>query len=180
MKLLTIFAVTFMIRCINGQAAPNAIYSASKYTESTSRVINGILQTVNVPNSLNPFYVMHLYGNATERGYAHGQLFAEKIVDFVENELPQYYKQEIAGLNLGGLPKWLQNIIKSVGKGASGEVAKIALGYILKTQRKYLEASKANVFDEMSAIAKGVCSKIPNTKSNACKDGDATNLINTR
>jgi isopenicillin-N N-acyltransferase like protein len=128
---------------------------------------------------LNPFYVMHLYGNATERGYAHGQLFAEKIVDFVENELPQYYKQEIAGLNLGGLPKWLQNIIKSIGKGASGEVAKIALGYILKTQRKYLEASKANVFDEMSAIARGVCSKIPNTKSNACKNGDATNLINT-
>ena len=60
---------------------------------------------------------------------------------------------------LGGLPKWLQNLIKSIGKGASGEVAKIALGYILKTQRKYLEASKANVFDEMSAIAKGVVAK---------------------
>ena len=32
--------------------------------------------------------------------------------------------------------------IKSIGKGASGEVAKIALGYILKTQRKYLEESQ--------------------------------------
>ena len=84
MKLLTTVAVTFLIYCINGQTTPNAIYSASQYTESTSRVANGILQTVNVPNSLNPFYVMHLYGNATERGYAHGQLFPEKIVDFVD------------------------------------------------------------------------------------------------
>ena len=31
----------------------------------------------------------------------------------------------------------------------------------------------------MSAIGRGVCSKIPNTKSNACINGDATNLINT-
>jgi hypothetical protein len=163
----------------NVDSNPNAIYTASKFVVATEKVPNGILKTVKIPNSLNPFYVMHLYGNATERGYAHGQLFAETIINFVENELPIYYKEEIAGLSLGGLPKWLQNLIKSIGKGASGEVAKIALGYILKTQRKYLEASKANVFDEMSAIAKGVCSKIPNTKSNACKNGDATNLINT-
>ena len=168
--------------CLSKAAEPsteNPIYSASAYTTNTVKVSNGALKTVVVPGSFNPFYVMHLYGNATERGYAHGQLLADKIIDFVENELPLYYKEEIDGLDLGGLPEWLQKLIKSIGKGASGEVAKVALGYILKTQKKYLAASKANVFDEMTAIAKGVCSKIPNTKSNACKSGDATNLIAT-
>ena len=89
---------------------PN-IFSASAYTTNTVKVNNGALKTVVVPGSFNPFYVMHLYGNATERGYAHGQLLADKIIDFVENELPLYYKEEIDGLDLGGLPEWLQKLI---------------------------------------------------------------------
>ena len=65
-------------------SAENPIYSASAYTTNTVKVPNGVLKTVNVPGSFNPFYVMHLYGNATDRGYAHGQLLADKIIDFVE------------------------------------------------------------------------------------------------
>ena len=99
---------------VDESSAENPIYSASAYTTNTVKVSNGALKTVVVPGSFNPFYVMHLYGNATERGYAHGQLLADKIIDFVENELPLYYKEEIEGLDLGGLPEWLQKLIKSI------------------------------------------------------------------
>jgi hypothetical protein len=120
---------------------------------------------------------MHLYGNATERGFAHGELLAPTIIDFVEKQLPQYYKEEISELDLSGLPKWLQDLIKNAGKAASGTIAKVALGYILKTQRKYLESSKAYVFPEMEAIANGVCSKLPN--SDTCKNGGVKHLVDT-
>ena len=156
---------------------PNPVYDVSKYTTSLGSTNNGLLYSIAVPGSLIPFQLMHLYGNATERGFAHGELLASTIINFVEKELPDFYKQEIAGLNLGGLPIWLQKLIKSLGKAGSKQIAKIALGYILKTQRKYLEASKANVFSEMEAIAHGVCNKLP--QSDTCKNDGVSSLIET-
>ena len=119
----------------NVDSNPNAIYLASKFVVATEKVPNGILKTVKIPNSLNPFYVVRM--NATERGYAHGQLFAETIINFVENELPLYYKEEIA-VKLRWLAKMATKSYQSIGKGAGGEVAKIALGYILENTTKIL------------------------------------------
>ena len=110
---------------------PNPVYDASKYSSPSGNTKNGLLIDVNVPGSILPFQIMHLYGNATERGFAHGELLAPTIIDFVEKQLPQYYKEEISELDLSGLPKWLQDLIKNAGKAASGTIAKVALGYIL-------------------------------------------------
>jgi hypothetical protein len=152
-------------------AGPNPIYDAGKYTTSKQHVANGHLSEVNVPGSMHPFYVMHLYGNSTERGFAHGQLLSQTILNFIETQLPAYYVEEIDGLDVAGLPKWLQNMIKSLGKKYASKIAPIALSYVLGQQKKYLAASKANVFDEMSAIAAGVCSV--GNPSKYCENGGA-------
>ena len=43
-----------------------------------------------------------------------------------EKKYQEFYKQEIAGLNLGGLPVWFQKLIISLGKAGSKQIAKIA------------------------------------------------------
>ena len=146
-----------MLACACGNDdVPNEVYSAVDYQTKVGQVKNGVLFSVRAPND-TALDVVHLYGNASQRGYAQGQLLAEKILEFVNVGLPSFYKSEVDQIPLNFLPQWLQNAIKGLLKDAAPEAFKLALNYVLDQQRSFIEASKAGVFDEMRGIAEGVC-----------------------
>ena len=139
-----------------GDDAPNAVYDAADYMKLVANVENGAHYAVSAPESAR-IDVLHLYGNATERGFAQGRLLSEKILDFVNVGLPEFYKSEVDQIPLDKLPEWLQNAIKGLLKDAAPEAFHLALGYVLDQQKSFIGASKANVFDEIKGIAQGVC-----------------------
>ena len=65
---------------------PNPIYAASDYSKLTKSVPDGALYHVAAPGAAS-MDVMHLYGNATQRGVAHGRLLSDEILDFLETDL---------------------------------------------------------------------------------------------
>ena len=56
----------------------NPIFAAGDYSSKIKSVENGSLFYVAIPDDLEqaPFKVLHVFGNAKERGYAQGQLLA--------------------------------------------------------------------------------------------------------
>ena len=92
---------------------PNPIFDGGDYSKQLASVPNGVLYEVAAPDA-QPLKVMHVFGSARERGYAHGQLLSADIVDFVVNELDDYYRSEVTQIPVASLPKWLQGLVKKL------------------------------------------------------------------
>ena len=69
----------------------NSIYSASQYQNLVKSVPNGKLYKISAPEHTE-LKVMHLFGSPRERGVAHGQLLSAELIDFVENDLPAFFR----------------------------------------------------------------------------------------
>jgi hypothetical protein len=123
-------------------------------------VPNGVKYIINAPN-VTPFVEIHMFGNARERGLAQGLLMGDEIFDFVETQLPAFYRQEVGSINLNGLPAWLQRLIRSALEPGSEKIAPAAFNaaeaYVFERQQAFLKAGRANLFDEIDGMAEGVC-----------------------
>lgn len=153
---------------------PNPIYDGGDYSEKLASVPNGVLYEVSAPDA-QPLKVMHVFGSARERGYAHGQLLSADIVDFVVNELDDYYRSEVTQIPVASLPQWLQKLVKSlepVLEKAAPTVFNAALRWVWSQQVKYINASQTRVLDEMAGIVDGVCAPAGSNKTvpKLCED----------
>ena len=150
---------------------PNLIYDASKYSTKLKTTKNGVLYQVNAPDTA-PLKVMHLYGNAYDRGVAHGQLLSDDLVKFMTTDLEAYFLQECGQIPVDKLPKWLGKAITKLCHDAAPTAFDLALGYVFDQQKKYINASKTNAMEEMQGIAAGICTPVgPNaTIPSMCSD----------
>ena len=127
-----------------------------------------------------PFVEIHVFGDARERGLAQGLLMGAEILDFVEHQLPAFYREEVGGINLDGLPAWLQSLIKSALEPGAEKLAPAAfdaaMGYVFAQQQGFIKASSANVLDEIDGMAEGVCNTQVAAGNTCDQDGLATRL----
>lgn len=137
-------------------AAPNPIYHADSYMKILRLVEKGKRYEVSAPNNTT-LSVVHLFGNASERGTAYGQLLSEELLDFFNNKMPQFYSQEVDKIPLQLLPAWLQKMIKGLLKSAAPKAFELALEYVYSTQKQYNRGGRANVWDEADGIIEGAC-----------------------
>ena len=137
-------------------AQPNPIYDAPSYATKLRSVPNGVLYSVSAPGEAK-MQVMHTFGSASERGFAHGQLLSSEIAEFVTNELDQYYREQVDQIPLSTLPPAIAAAVQALIEKAAPEAFALALGYVFEMQAAMIGASQANVIAEMEAIADGVC-----------------------
>lgn len=88
--------------------------------EDVRSVTNGKLQMTGSPSLGARIRVIHLYGTAYERGYAHGELMKEEITEMYSTMLGWIYGQIDA--HIQSLPAWLRNVIEKDGVEAALEV----------------------------------------------------------
>jgi hypothetical protein len=135
---------------------PNPIYDTSAYRTLVQRVPNGLLYQVTVP-ATPPFLELHVYGTAFQRGFAQGQLLSARILDFVNNQLKQYYESLADQIPVGKLPAWLQKIvIEEAEKDAPGAI-NYALGWVYEQEKTFINSSQVMFHDEISGLAQGTC-----------------------
>lgn len=136
--------------------APNAIYDAAKLATKVASIDNGVYYHVEAPDNVS-LPVLHLWGNASERGFAQGRLLGDEILEFVNNDLDNFYKSEVDQIPLGLLPVWLQKAIKGLLKTAAPTAFNLALDWVYSQQKDFIGASAADVWQEAAGIASGVC-----------------------
>jgi NAD(P)H dehydrogenase (quinone) len=96
MKILTLFLVAASTATVSLStnppplATPNPIYEASSYSTKVASTTNGVLYSVNAPDTA-PLRIMHVYGTAHERGVAHGSLLSNELAAFMTTDLEAYY-----------------------------------------------------------------------------------------
>ena len=144
---------------VSGDNIPNSIYDAMNYSKRVGKVENGVLYQVETPESAS-LKVIHLFGNATERGYAYGQLLAEQILHFLDVDLVQFYKSEVDSIPLNTLPPWLATALKGLLKDAAPQAFELALGWVFEQQKDLIKTSKANVLEEGQGMVDGVCATL--------------------
>jgi hypothetical protein len=140
-------------------ATPNPIYDASKYATKLASTTNGVLYQITAPDTA-PLKIMHVYGNAYERGVAHGQLLSDDLVQFMTTDLQSFFLQECNQIPVDKLPKWLANAVTKLCKDAAPTAFTLALGWVWEQQKEYVNASKTHVLDEMAGIADGICTPV--------------------
>ena len=92
---------------------PNKIYEAKEYMTKVKEVPNGILYKVDAEGTT--MNVMHTYGNAYERGHAHGLLLADEIVDFIGPEIDTYFAQDIKDAVPDNWPEFVRDLAGHAG-----------------------------------------------------------------
>jgi len=148
-------------------AAENVpVWDAPAYTTVTKTHPNGVLLKVAAPDA-QELPVLHLRGNATERGIAYGTLMADDLVTFMSKVTDEYVITIVESIEPEGLPPLLQKALKEVLKGVGKKVAvplfHDALKFVQAKQSAYVHEahdSTTMLFDEMAGIAKGVCDTI--------------------
>jgi len=142
------------------------VWDAPEYSTVVKTHPNGVLLKVAAPDA-QELPVLHLRGNATERGVAYGTLMAEEINTFFKKVVDDYVVALVQSIAPEGLPTWLQKLLDEVLKGA-GKVVAVPLfhdllKFVRSKQSKYVHAAHDNttmIFEEMAGIAKGVCDTI--------------------
>jgi hypothetical protein len=139
------------------------VFDASNYTTVVATHPHGILQLVRAPDA-QPLPVLHLFGNASERGEAAGELMADDISNFITKVFDDYVVALVESVKLGGLPEWIQKALEgAVGKSVAAPLLQAILKYISGVQGQYVHAahdSTTHIFDEINGIARGVCKKL--------------------
>jgi len=141
----------------------NPIYDAHAYAQVVRNIENGTLYAIQSPDDLaiEPFKVLHVFGDAYARGYAHGVLLANELSYFLDEALPEFYRSEVEQIPLDSLPSWLRSLIESVVEKPLEDIApavfETALGFVYDMQKKHIEASPTDVWTEADGIAEGLC-----------------------
>jgi len=145
-------------------AAENVpVWDAPEYTTVAKTHPNGVLLKVAAPDAME-MPVLHLRGNATERGVAYGSLMAEEIANFISKVADDYVITMVESIDPTGLPLWLQlalkKALKDLGKDVAVPLFHDLLGWVQSRQDKIVHEEHDNtthLFEEIAGIAKGVC-----------------------
>lgn len=149
-----------------GASEPVPVWDAPEYTTVTRTHPNGVLLKVAAPDA-QEFPVLHLRGNATERGVAYGTLMAEEINTFISKVTDDYVVALVESIAPEGLPAWLQKAVDAVLKGAGKAVAvplfHDLLKFVRSRQSEYIHEAHDGttmLFEEIAGIARGVCDTV--------------------
>jgi hypothetical protein len=55
---------------------------------------------------------LDLVGDAKTRGFAHGALLAEKIVEFVDVKLAKFYADEVLNIDISAVPEPMHTVLR--------------------------------------------------------------------
>lgn len=155
----------FMLAAIAAANAvdPVPIYDAREYTTTLATHPNGVLQMVKAPDA-QATPVLHIRGNAFERGEAYGSLMAETVATFVKKVFDDYVVALVESISPEGLPAWLEAVLKAALKDLGKEVAVPVFHQILTwvkdKQNQHVHDAHdgtTKIFDEIAGMAKGVC-----------------------
>lgn len=139
------------------------IFDAAEYTSVVNSTDNGSLLRVSVPadgdasQEQQGLHVLHVYGSPKEMGRAHGQLMGEFALEFLDDKMDDFFRSEFEGLDLSGLPKWIQDLYDATVVKEAPEVFAVALSYVLAVQKPFLDASPSKVLEELEGMAQGLC-----------------------
>jgi hypothetical protein len=149
---VVLFAIPVLLTAAS--STPNQIYRPT--LRKLREVDNGILFLAEAPENTS-LDVMHLYGNATERGIAQGQLLAKEILQFIHVELDDFYRSQADQIPLGSLPSWLAGDIRSLLDHAAPTAFALALEWVYEQQKDFINEARGHVWQEAAGIAHGVC-----------------------
>jgi hypothetical protein len=166
---LIIGLATYTTLATEYKPAPPTL-EAKDYT-SWKSLVNGCRRAeiyADVPTSLDPndsikMIRLDLVGDAKSRGYCHGYLLAEEIVEFTGPQLDKFYASEVLNLkllNLSAFPEPLQKILGGLRKGLAIEAPKAfndAMAWVWEKEKSYVPSY---LIDEIAGIAQGMCDKL--------------------
>lgn len=138
------------------------VYDAAPYTTVVRTHKNGILQMVNAPDA-QPLPVIHVYGNAQERGEAYGTLLADEIETFMTTVIDDNVALLLQLVDLSKLPEWLVHLVTKAVATLGPRVVQAALGWVHWKEQKYTHAANDKVtfvFEELTSMADAVCTTI--------------------
>jgi len=98
-----------------------------------------------------------VFGTAFQRGYAHGLLLSDIILDFVNTKLPDFLKGQVDRLPLSKLPDWLQKIVKEQLEKNVWQAFNTVCEWVYSQESEYINASLINFTEEVTGLAQGVC-----------------------
>ena len=138
----------------------NPIYDAADYMKLVGQAENGVKYTVLAPDAV-PLDVVHVYGTSRERGVAHGRLMSARTLDFLNVQLPKFYAQQVADIDLSKLPDWLAAAIEQLllpsAESHAEEIFNLALQWLDEVQQPFNTAGRAPLSEELQGMAEGVC-----------------------
>eukprot|EP01062_Namystynia_karyoxenos_P002932 TRINITY_DN11021_c0_g1_i1.p1 TRINITY_DN11021_c0_g1~~TRINITY_DN11021_c0_g1_i1.p1 ORF type:complete len:449 (+),score=172.38 TRINITY_DN11021_c0_g1_i1:78-1424(+) len=132
-------------------SGPQNLYAINEFASSqvlVATVPNGKLFNVTVPHdggaTVSHFPVVHVYGDAKQRGAALGALFKTHLdVGSTVDRIWEYFMSQVTGALPGFVPKWLGDLIAEVG-------LKAALGLTSDLTKAY---TTPEYYEEMEALA---------------------------
>ena len=146
--------------CVAAAEKPLSIFPASNpgmQTLLNSTSHGDKLYNLRTPDGTS-FYVLHVHGSPAEMGRAQGALLGDVMLEFINDKLPQFYRDQIDSVPLQGLPEWLQKIVKSAGEAAAPGVFSTLLEFVHDTQVSY-NKQKWDPDSEIGGIAEGICAR---------------------
>lgn len=158
-------------------AVANSIYSASEHVTHVGDFKNGrrfkaVYGDVSVdgPVSESEFNIIHVYGDAKERGHAHGLMMAPEVFEMIEDGIPQFllnmledFKKQADGKLPAALAKLADKILDWAESNDEALLDSVLL-YIYNLQRDFIKNLPEHLVDEMMSIGAGACEGIPSHK----------------
>ena len=157
--LLVLVVSGHVARCdddVRDDLKSNPIYVARDHMKMVRHVKNAVLFSIDAPNNTH-LDVLHVYGDAYERGYAQGLIYADEISAFVNQALIKYYDFEIEEFDVSFLPKLVVDALKKMAEHDAPGAAEMVLTGLDMYQYDYNAQSKSKVLTEIDAMAQGVC-----------------------
>lgn len=187
MKLIFSFLFLTCALAVEYKSAPQTL-EAKDHTTWKS-LVNGCRRgdiSADIPTSMDPtdstsMIRLDLVGDAKSRGYCHGYLLAEEIVEFTGPKLDMFYASEALSLkllNISAYPEPLQKILGGLRKGAAIEAPKIfneAMAWVWEKEKKYVPSY---IIEEIAGIAEGMCDKLSKARISCDPVAWATKIQN--
>jgi hypothetical protein len=153
-----VFVALFLCAGVAAQEKPLSIFPASSHSTLLNETTNGKLYRVLTPDGVD-MKVIHVRGTADEMGRAQGELLGDVMVEFVDDKLPQFFKDEIGQIPMKGLPPFLQKLIKGAGEAVAPAVFETALEWVYNKQLPFFEKERWEPVAEINGIAEGICAR---------------------
>lgn len=99
-------------------------------------------------------------GNARERGYAHGALFAAEIVEFTGPQLDKYYDDQLPNLDISRFPEPIHTYLEELKAKVdvlAPEVFKAAMNWVWESELPWVPQK---FIDEMDGMGEGMCASL--------------------
>jgi hypothetical protein len=92
-------------------------------------------------------------------GQAIGELFGDVMIDFFENQLPQFFIDQLDQIDLSNLPQWVQTLVHKATAAEAPAVFNQLLKYVYDVQLKYQTKLSWDPTAEMEGMARGICAR---------------------